>query len=91
MQPVQVGLFIGLVASFGRLNRYRRQSHEGISIRAFSDIRSFIPSKCTAGDGRRQTNGTQQQAIIKENSRSMDKYGRLWMEIWSGEGNRITR
>ena len=28
MQPVQVGLFIGLVASFGRLNRYRRQSHE---------------------------------------------------------------
>jgi hypothetical protein len=43
MQPVRIGQLLLLGAAFSRLDRHRRQSHEGISSNRISEIPSNIP------------------------------------------------
>ena len=45
MQSVRIGQLVLLGAALRRLDRYRRQSHEGISSNATGDIPSNIPPK----------------------------------------------
>ncbi|MGL6044297.1 MAG: hypothetical protein ACRC1J_10260, partial [Sandaracinobacteroides sp.] len=67
--------FVLLVAALGRLDCYRRQSHEGISSNATDDIPSNIPPE--GGDTVEQRRITT-DAIADKYQGKQPLYGQIW-------------